>query len=486
MFNELDTNTEDYNRVAAMRCFKYQNRRASRTLSMLRASTGMIVEGSILEAMREQGFDLKPELHNKSVYTPNDVFKALGKYSSRPVLSPVKRAMDRAFDLTFKAFGKGSTYLREVEDPEVLRKALKLERASGAPEFESKGDSFEKDLARSGRIFRGECTPPPCVAYHRVQHGSEGPKVRLVWGYPASMTLLEARFARPLIDYFKHNRTPMAFAMWKMEVSARLIPIENSGVRYGIDFSGFDSSIHPKLIDMAFKVLKSHFQDTPDNRKHWDKIIHYFIHTTILMPDGYVYRKAHGVPSGSYFTQLIDSIVNYMAIQYMSILVFETEMDQRKILVLGDDSVFGTHKHVLLVRLAEVLRHLGLKLNVEKSVVTNRRQHVEFLGHSWVKGLMDRESVETAMRMAFPETHSSIEDPRVRIVSRVLAFAGDSLSAWKIIYAWSKYKGPYQYAVLARKIDSEQLPSLTRIVAHEREDSMVVDGTDVGYVGLLK
>lgn len=44
----------------------------------------------------------------------------------------------------------------------------------------------------------------------------------------------------------------------------------------------------------------------------WDIIVDYIIHTPIRFADGERHVKHSGVASGSYFTQLIDSIVNYI------------------------------------------------------------------------------------------------------------------------------------------------------------------------------
>jgi hypothetical protein len=473
--------------ISSMRVRKYTNRAASRTLRMISSTTGMIVEGGILQSMRDQGFYLDPTINNKSVYQPDSLWSALAKYDKKRTFTPNRVHLDKALRLTFKAFAKGSSYLVPLEDADELLSSLKREKASGAPYFDSKINSFEADLRLSERIKQHVSAPPPCVAYHRVQHGASGPKVRLVWGYPSSMTILEARFARPLIEYFKVQRSVMAFALWKAEIAGRLVPIENSGVRYGLDFSGFDNSIRAELIDQAFRILKSHFRDTEDNRVVWDRIIHYFIHTPILMPDGFIYKKHQGVPSGSYFTQLIDSIVNYIALQYMSLSVMGEPIEQSKVLVLGDDSVFGTRTHVPLVRISSCLKELGLTINTQKSLVLTGRESCEFLGHTWRRGFMDREAIDTAMRMAFPETVSDKLEPRLRVITRVLAMIGDSLTAWTVIREWTHRYNNDVRSYFMRDIDSESAyTGFSEITQQERRSTRVVDALDLASIGIMR
>lgn len=51
----------------------------------------------------------------------------------------------------------------------------------------------------------------------------------------------------------------------------------------------------------------------------FDFIQKYFIYTTIRTANGLRYRKDNGIASGSYFTQIIGSIFNYILIQWMTL-----------------------------------------------------------------------------------------------------------------------------------------------------------------------
>lgn len=388
-----------------------------------------LVEWSILNVLDRQGFHLDPVLDNKSVSSPDELYPRLAKYSFVPKFKPLDdRAFGRAVDLAYRAFGGKSFPLLDVLPlSTILWKTIRGSQASSLPYFETKASAFVKDLEIARRVNSRTKAPLPCVAYRRVQHGDNGPKVRLVWGFPQSQTLLEARFAAPLIERFLNFRNPIAFGLNKMSLAGRMQRLRNSGVKYGFDFSGFDTSIHPKLIVHAFKILGTHFRMNEEEASCYDRVIHYFIHTPIVMPNGNIYTKHHGVPSGSYFTQLVDSIVNFIAVQYATIRLTGVPVDIDKILVLGDDSIIGLHSYTDVHLWKQAFSELGLNMSLEKSGIFRGNEDVYFLGHSWHGGFPSRREEEIAKRLCFPEQWSSIVDPGERNLVRLLAFVADSI-----------------------------------------------------------
>ena len=69
----------------------------------------------------------------------------------------------------------------------------------------------------------------------------------------------------------------------------------------------------------------------------WDPIIDYFINTPVVLPNGIFMKIKGSLPSGSYFTQFIDSAVNYATSNYVQLTVFGKSYP---IYVLGEDSIF--------------------------------------------------------------------------------------------------------------------------------------------------
>lgn len=385
-----------------------------------------IVEHKLLRLFSEQGFDLDTDRDNKSVVDVDQLFSSLARYHDE---SGIQRSdsLDQAISLAYSAFGGDGSLLPLT--PEEAQSAVKLEKSSGLPELTSKRDALPKDFRRFQYFYRGNGRKqmPPCIAYHRVQHGETGPKTRLVWGYPLSVTLLESVFARPLIDKFLVMRTPMAFGLRRSDLMARTQGIENSNIRIGMDVSGFDASVKPYLIGVAFSILRTWFPEDEMIDKQWSLVQDYFIHTPILMPDGWVYRKHQGVPSGSYFTQLVDSIVNYILVQYSVIRARGESVNDRLILVLGDDSLIGMRDPIPLSDLVKYAKELGFTISLRKSEVSRFGEPYSFLGHHWDMGFPRRDLKELVKRSVYAERISGIPDGDVRRTTRLVGLSGDAL-----------------------------------------------------------
>jgi len=470
----------------------YDNPRAADTLKRMSSKTGVITDPVMKRKLLESGYHLDDDMDNKSVYVPEDLFGRLARYGSSISFSPDEGTLKQAIDLAYRAFGRGGAERVtpiHPEDEARLRRALKREKASGAPFFKKKGDVFFEDRDLMYAFVSGG-KAEPCVAYHRVQHGENGPKTRLVWGYPQSITMAESLFAAPLIQRFLAWRSPMAFGLHRHEISARLVGIRNSGLRYSMDYSGFDATVVPQLILTAFAILRTHLDLKEGGYEvAWDRVIHYFIHTPIVMPDSYLWQKNRGIPSGSYFTQLVDSIVNYITIQYCSLRLVGKPIREDRILVLGDDSIFGLDVYIPIARWSETASTLGLTINVEKSAVSRQDEPLEFLGHEWNRGIVDRPPQEVAKRLAYPERVNAIDDPRLRFATRAFAYASDSRTAHRILRQISQYKGREMVKVYNERVagavvtgHQEYLKSLGNVLPQE---SARFNGIVLGYAAIL-
>nr|UCW41642.1 RNA dependent RNA polymerase [Baringo Partiti-like virus] len=255
---------------------------------------------------------------------------------------------------------------------------------------------------------------PDSCAFMRSHLAKKGEtKVRAVWGYPATITFGEAVFAVPLIKaYQKYGTSPIAYG-YETAIGGTK-KLFDQAVNYpnhvALDFKSFDKTVPSWLIRIAFDVLRynidfSKYQeygvaDVHRMWKMWDYIIDYFINTPIRLCNGERYRKHSGVASGSYFTQLIDSVVNYILIEWMAL------RQSLKILycrVLGDDSIMSLNKPFDIDSAAELAESIGMIINVAKSASSRHIHNLSFLGFRINNGRPTKDTFDWLAALAFPE-----------------------------------------------------------------------------------
>lgn len=369
---------------------------------MSKDNLNVIYDDTVRDLLVEQGFDVSDVYEPRSVYTASKLYDALALYGPEVQPQVIKdEHLKAGLSMAFKVFAKPQELSQHIEPSSdaSLFKSVKMNKSSGLPLLTSKSESYVYSFDRMGQILDGQKSPNPCIAYKRTQKNN---KTRLVWGYPLEMTLMEGRFARPLIDIFLRKRTCMAFGLKKPTLGAYLsYQVGQHKYKYCLDYSKFDTSISSYLISKSFEILATWFKKEDLDKYGWEQVIKYFLTTPIVMPDGCLYTgKRHGVPSGSYFTQMIDSIVNVIIIGAVS-HKFNLNINWRDLFVLGDDSIFGSSVKVGLNEIAEFVKsHFGVTVNVLKSSCDK----LEFLGAIWVNGLPTIEIDELIKKAIYPES----------------------------------------------------------------------------------
>jgi len=369
------------------------------------------------------------------------LMKSLKKYDRTTMRMSLLQRQDQI--LLNKAIRAAETHFRlplkidRLDWRDVLRH-LEKGTSSGYPHYCKKGTILETILEEghflghwAKRKEFNEMVWPYATAFKRSHLSPVGePKLRLIWVLPAAVQMIEGLFAPRLIEAFGTYNKSICF---KGHFSTRIISALGSfrfdDVLFNLDWSGFDTSISPRLIYAAFDILKSNVNfDTWDGIENsveqktkwnrlWDNMVKYFINTPIIGPDGMAYRKTHGIPSGSWFTQLVGSIVNWILIKFMLLRIlrphyedYEGIVNDIKIYVLGDDSLFGVRKDVAQKVDLDMLKSIAaevlqMKLNPDKSKMGSQ-DDVKFLGFYVRNGHLYKDEVDYLCMMLYPESNN--------------------------------------------------------------------------------
>lgn len=327
----------------------------------------------------------------------------------------------------FRAFAIKPVPVRHIDDI-MNDRSLDIRQSSPGipwqPLFKTRGEVFDSSTASASiklywhMVRRGaRVKPPDCKVLYRAHLTKDdgSPKIRAVYGYPTTLTVGEAQFALPLIKaYIQDKTTPMAYGFDMATGGALRLRHELSPYGYFgcFDFKSFDKMVSKQLIEDAFDILLSNIDmcnyeggGTPNCDgllAQFDHVKEYFVNTPLRMPNGDRYLKSAGVPSGSYFTQLIDSIVNWLVVNYSFIKAFGYMPDFVR--VFGDDSVIANNKPFSKWQFcASVGEHTGMVIHPEKGIYTERVDQVEFLGFNICSGFPQRSYRKWINLLAHPE-----------------------------------------------------------------------------------
>lgn len=391
--------------------------------------TEPLVDKVVEAVLHEQQIPFKHTSEYRNIYSYDKLWLQLENYNSEYVRSVEDPHLKAGLKVAFRNFAKpkGMDYLSSVNlmaEAQQLFSALGIKRttAAGLTAYgETKFEAFSTGLEKAVKIVKDGKSPSPCLAGVRTQRKG---KTRLVWGYPLEMTILEAVVARPLIDYFKGTNHLMTFGRTSHEIGMRIRKsASNTRHHLSIDYSKFDSSVSPLFIRHAFNAFRSWFDGKElvygnyTVSEVFDLIEGYFIHTPLVMPNRdkkyptLVLGKKGGVPSGSYFTQLVDSFTNAALIFAVS-SKFQLGLKDENVNVLGDDCLVFINREIDLGLVSNYVRKLGFKMNPAKGSSGPSNSRIEYLGRQWKNGFPIRTYDEAVRGALYPEKFRKYNEMR--------------------------------------------------------------------------
>lgn len=272
-------------------------------------------------------------------------------------------------------------YLSPISIPETATK-MKFNTSSGLPFLTKKNKSQDLLLSNFNDYLERK---DPCMLYTRTQ---ESKKTRNVWGFPFADTFLEIMFYVPLLEY--QRTLPYRSALVGPEEVARSITglilkaRDSNRVIYSIDFAGFDASVWYQLIIEAFNYFKRCF--APQFHTFLDYVCERCHSIAIVTPSG-IYTGNHGVPSGSGFTNEVDSVVQ-VGLALNCEFIKEDECQ-----VQGDDGVYIL-KEEEISEFAFNFTKYGLKPELSKSakskdfaIFCQNLYHIDYLNDGHIGGI---------------------------------------------------------------------------------------------------
>jgi hypothetical protein len=303
--------------------------------------------------LNEQLVDL--ELAQSDKFGPRSIQKPWSE--RRDAFVETFAAKPTVKDVGLKLIFPGYGDLRPIT-LDTAKKALKRTTSSGLTYLVSKGSVLDDNLS----VNLGEDWPS--VLFTRTQ---EGGKVRPVWGYPITISLLEMSYFFPYFEKFKAHPCMSAYGgpdAVDEAITVLLNRKEKNHVVYSEDYSGFDHSVAPEWSRREFNAIRNAFQDGQEITNDFKVIADYFCTGGIITPDG-VLSGEHGIPSGSTFTSVIGSSCHLRA-QY----AVRNEVHPYSNQVMGDDGVSVQPPSIDEAYLADVYAEFNLEFNQDKTFVS--------------------------------------------------------------------------------------------------------------------
>lgn len=338
--------------------------------------------------------------------------------------------------------------------------------------YKEKGDNLEGiyqkfSLEVKDAISKGSLNKPILIGFRtqasgeyedngeRTNHCKH--KLRVVSMIDLIQIVLELQFSVPIQKYLGNSEY---YAGGKSEKSISSIITKNR-LKYNrflsIDYSSFDQTISSWLIEDAFSIVRSAFVMTTFQQEMFDLMVHDFIHKDFILNEG-ILHSDKGVPSGSMFTQIIDSLVNVLVIKTF----FKHLKEEVSMITMGDDNVIFSNSSVSLEDLASYInKNFGLivKVDEKSSQGYSRKQDVKFLSRYWTWYGEWRHPNQLLSRLLFPERHrvyDNIIGPQHVIFAFILTYG---LGMYKLIDTGRfTYKYPISKGFVMNNVGSRYLP----------------------------
>lgn len=371
-----------------------------------------------------------------------------------------QRISDPVYQLVLETIREDFSGLKVA--PFSFEKVLQLpdfpnQKSAGLPyihqNLRKKRDAIEAGALKDvqyiwNSVGRGKCVHLPDACLFARSQVAKRPKtkIRATWGFPLAVYMEEARFFYPLQEAILNrlHKFPIAYgfemAKGGMKSIHGMLARHPRAVFTMTDWSKFDKTIPPWLIRDAFAILGDCIDFSQvtgvngtqsvrasEQIARWSKMLQYFINTPIRSTKGDRFLVSGGVPSGSCWTNILDSVINAIVTRYC--IYHTTGSFPLEEMYLGDDGVLVTDGCNLeaMARLANSV--FGMVLNTDKSYSTERTDNVHFLGYYNRGGIPFKPQDMLLAQFIHPER------PRRKYLETAAAALGQMLASFDPYYA---------------------------------------------------
>lgn len=268
---------------------------------------------------------------------------------------------------------------------------LNKSSSSGYPFFQKKGKVLSELISQAQTLLQNKADYIwnwPCTRGFRLQLRESlntlSRKIRIMYPYPGSIILLEDTFIMPFVDHFIQTDTFYVIGQNGEKIGNKINNRFNKRLKRitSADISKFDQSLLNEVIISSFFILRNQLQLTQNESISFDKIVSYFC-TSIMVSKSkgappYAFVKTHGVPSGSGFTNMIDSIAHAIMVEYL----YPGLLDQ--CLICGDDNLFDSSHVDIKYYFEEFKTVFNMTIDPVKTDHFSTYKSIYFLGFKWI------------------------------------------------------------------------------------------------------
>lgn len=333
------------------------------------------------------------------------------------------------------------------EGMDVSRNIKNLKSSAGALAYGKQKGDIVNEMIQQTLKYKNDLTQRPlmALAMRRSQlsglvdeRGIFSPKTvklkgRLVWCLEAGQILFESQYARPLTEHLAAVFPNIATGKKPHEIRTKML---NWGYKswISIDYSKYDSTLQSWVLKKTFELVKEFFDDEYHAELDW--VRDNFLSLPILMPNGEIEWKHKGIPSGSYFTQVVGSIANaYMMLTYLchkykcnkqrvlTQLRSKDNYNELTFMAMGDDNIIFTVDPIDKKDLATFMKwKFGIEVSEEKSEQGTSKDAPSFLKRAYYEAGEYRDLTDLLLNMLHPE--------------RVREYKKKGFSPWHVMYGY--------------------------------------------------